>query len=368
MTFQAEADVELTSLLSVKALARRLVASDLPQLDAVICNAGMGGWTGLNWPLAVWKILLDIRTNTTWPTYKLGIVGAITKPQLPTETTFSTEPPLGEIFCANLFGHYMLVHWLMPLLCACRPERPAKIIWVSSIEPQAYHFDPADFQGLRTDAAYEHSKRMTDLLALTSTESSTADLVSKYHFLPPSPSSSTTRPSPSQPTMHLFHPGIVVTSVISLYWLLAQGYLLGIFLARLLGAPWSTVHPYTAAAGATFLALSSEDDITRHQETDTGNPHGTAKWGTAVNVRGHPRVRVTEVDRWGLNGSGVRFADTWWGGRSGLGRKPGTVDATQGDVAEFIEQGKYVWQRMEALRLEWEQRIEDYESQHREAE
>lgn len=360
MTFQPEADVELTSLLSIKALARRLVASNLPRLDAVICNAGMGGWTGLNWPLAVWKILLDIRTNTTWPTYKLGIVGAITKPQLPAES--SLEPPLGEIFCANLFGHYMLVHWLMPLLRACPPEHPAKTIWVSSIEPQSYHFNPDDFQGLRTDAAYEHSKRMTDLLALTSTQPSTTDSVSEYCSLPPS-SSDPPRPSRSQPTMHLFHPGIVVTSVITLYWLLAQGYLLGILFARLLGAPWSTVHPYTAAAAATFLALSPETALTHHQEKDTGSPHGTVKWGTAVDVRGRPSVRVTEVDKWGLNGSGVKFGDTWWGGKSGLGRKPGMVDATEREVAGFIEQGRHVWRQMEALRVEWERRIEEYERQ-----
>ena len=366
IAFQPE-NVELTNLLSVRDLAQKLNSSDLPKLDAIICNAGIGGWIGLDWFAAIPAILAHIRTATVWPDYKLGTVGAITRPQLSKSSHSDPEPPLGEVFCANLFGHYMLVHWLMPLLRACGPDAPAKIIWVSSIEPQGYHFKSNDLQGLRTDGPYEHSKRLTDILALTSNCPASENAVTSFT------STEDTRPlrqMNSTPTQHVYHPGIVVTSVMSLYWIIHQAYLLGIYLARWVGSPWSTVEPYTAARGATWLGLASNEEI-RQAETDA-HPFetkdtapvvngGRVKWGTAVNRIGKPTVRPTEVDKWGITGSGTSFASKWWGGSSGLGRKPGAVEAKPEDVEDFVAEGAYAWQQMEELRRDWERRIKESE-------
>ncbi|KAK5949279.1 3-keto-steroid reductase [Knufia fluminis] len=359
-TFQAE-NVELTKLLSVRDLARKLNSSELPQLDAIICNAGIGGWVGLDWFTAIPAILLDIRNNTVWPTFKLGTIGALTKPQLPEGSLADPEPPLGEVFCANLFGHYMLVHWLMPLLRACDDGTPGKIIWVSSLEPQSHHFNRDDLQGLRTDAPYEHGKRLTDILALTSTRSATEKAVASFTSVEGTKSEQAAR---SVPRQHVYHPGVVVTSVISLYWILQQAYLLGIYLARWVGSPWSNVEPYTAAHGATWLALASEEEI-QQAEADA-HPAAAAKackvkWGTTVNRAGRSTVRPTEVDKWGITGSGESFASTWWGGSSGLGRKPGAVEAKAEDVEEFVALGAEVWEEMEELRRDWERRIEESE-------
>ena len=162
--------VELTNLRSVRSLARKLVASDIPYLNSVVLNAGIGGWSGLDWPAAVRTVLADIRRATTWPTFKLGVVGLTAKPQFPllSDGKAFEEPALAEVFTANVFGHYMLAHWLMPLLCACDNTTSGKLVWVRSIEASSHHYNPTDPQGFLSDAAYEHSKRVTDYLALTS--------------------------------------------------------------------------------------------------------------------------------------------------------------------------------------------------------
>lgn len=371
VTFQSE-NVELTNLLSIRDLARKLLASDLETLDAVICNAGMGGWTGIDWVRAIPSMLADFRNNTVWPSFKLGAVGAITKPQLPNAVLSEPEPPLGEIFCANLFGHYMLVHWLMPLLRMKSFEDPCKIIWVSSIEPQGYHFHEKDFQGLKTDAPYEHSKRLTDLLSLSANQP--AALASKVSFT--TPDASLTKGSLSRsigystPSMHVYHPGIVVTSVISLVWIVQYAYLLGIYIARWIGSPWSTVEPYTAAHGASWLALASEKEISQAEnavlQQNAVEPvarSGRVKWGTAVTFGGTSSVRATEVDKWGINGSGAGYVSTWWNGSSGRGRKPGAVEAKPEDVEHFVAQGARAWKEMESLREQWERRI--FQAEHR---
>ncbi|RMZ84898.1 hypothetical protein DV738_g390, partial [Chaetothyriales sp. CBS 135597] len=349
-------NVELTSLLSVRALAQKLVASDLPHLDAVICNAGIGGWTGLNWPLALWTILLDIRRATTWPEYKLGAVGLVTKPQLPAAK--AGEPlVLGEVFCANVFGHYMLAHWLMPLLWAAPAGdvRPSKVVWVSSVEPVARHYNAEDRQALRTDAAYEHTKRLTDLLALTAQhQQATAKLVDQF-----------LDPTPTLMSVLLTHPGIATTSIISLYWIVAQGYVLGIYLARWMGGVWSTVSPYLGAAAVTWAALASGDEL-RAKEAEDGSAGGEGKWGTAIDRFGTTAVRRTEAEGWGIDGSGKPYSETWWGGPSWLGggyngRRGDAVDASKEDVENFISGGADAWQAMEQLRVEWEARLEAFD-------
>jgi len=358
--FQPE-NVELTSLLSVRALARRLLASDLPYIDAVILNAGIGGWIGLDWPLAIWTFVTSIRQSTTWPKFKLGAVGLVAKPQFPADVgALSCEQPLlGELFCANVFGHYMLLHWLMPLLRACRPESPGKIIWMSSIEAVARHYNPADHQGLETDAAYEHTKRMTDYLALTSrNQPATARLVEE--FCTPSRDMETHNPRPltSTPAIGVVHPGICTTTIISLYWIVHQAYRLAIYMARWCGSPWANVTSYIGSLSAVWLALISAQDLEAEEAKEGGGP---CKWGTAVDRRGRASVRRTDVEGWGINGTGEPFGDKWWGGT--VGRKSGSKDATKEDVQQFVAEGAEVWRKMEALRKDWEARIREYETQ-----
>lgn len=368
MTFQNE-NVDLTNLLSIRDLARKLLDSDLPKLDAIVCNAGIGGWSDLDWVQAVRDILSDIPNSTTWPEYKLGTAGSLTKPQLPSSNTDSTdpEPPLAEIFCANLFGHYMLIHWLVPLFRACNATSPAKIIWISSIEPQDYHFSENDFQGLQTTSPYEHGKRLTDILVLTCNQPETANSVSAF-LSTSSALSRRERPDNVVPSMHVFQPGILVTPIFPLPPVLFELYLATIYVARLLGGVWSNVQPYTAAHGVTYLLLTPDSEISAaeraaHSSTDTSSsavvaPQGKVKWGTSINRMGKTTVRPTEVAWWGINGSGAPYVEGWWGGKGGRGRKLRAKEATGDDVRGFVGIGGRVWRGMEELREMWEGRIE----------
>lgn len=322
----------------------------------------MGGWSGLNWPVGIWSVLTRIRQATTWPTYKLGLVGLVTPPQLPGARD---EPVLGELFCANVFGHYLLVHWLMPLIRACDPASPGKIVWSSSIEAGKHHYNPRDHQGLRSAAAYEHTKRLTDYMALTANDQPATAQAVKYFVTPshsPSMQPRQQRPDQSEPVFLLSHPGICTTTIISLYWIIHHFYRLGIYLARWCGSPWANVTSYLGAASATWLALASVAEIkAKAVEATSHVDAGPCKWGSACDRLGRSWVRVTDVEDWGLDGTGRPFSDTWWGGR--LGRKDGARDATTEDVENFIADGTHVWDEMETLRRDWEARIEEYEAE-----
>lgn len=360
--FQPE-NVDLTSLLSVQTLAVKLLDSDVPQLDAIILNAGIGGWLGLNWPLAIATVLTDVRRATTWPTFKIGAVGALTQPQLPAKDgRTSDEPPLGEVFCANVFGHYMLAHWLMPLLWACSNSRPGRIIWISSIEASQHHFDLQDLQGVRTSASYEHTKRLSDYLALSATDPASQQSVESFLDPEDSLTKPISRPRRARPTIHTSHPGIVTTTIVALYWIVHQAWLLVSYASRWLGSPWATVTPYVAAVSTTWLALVSEDELAAKEKVGGGR---AAKWGSASNRSGQARVEMTDTEGWGLTGSGQPFADIWWGGPGwwgggSLGRAVNARDATREDVEDFIATGARAWKGMEELRVDWEQRLAAY--------
>lgn len=353
--------LELTSLLSVRALTQRLLRSAIPRLDAIILNAGVGGFVALNWPQAFWTTGIDLVEAATWPTYKLSAIGLITQPQLPLSTAESNdeESILGELFCANIFGHYMLVHWLMALLRACPHSRPARIIWLSSIECQVHHFRADDLQALSSRNAYEHTKRLADLMALTSrNQPSTTKSVQSFLALETDDRRLHNNSTPSNPTIQVSHPGICATSIVPLPWLLHILMLLAFYTARLIGSPWHTVSAYTGAIAPVWLALANPDEIAEREKA------GAAKWGSAVTRSGQESVQRTDVPGWGLVGDGEKVE--WWqvgrGWLGGWGRKRGAVDATREDVEKFVEEGAFVWRELEKLRREWEGRIELFEN------
>lgn len=368
--------LDLLSLISVKALAKRLIQRQL-HIDVLILNAGIGGWKGWNWPVAVWKVMTNMPASVTWPTFKLGYVGRVTKPQLPSSeqdssyasksyaqsTTQESEPKLGETFTANVFGHYILVHLLSPLLHTQTPHQEtqdsSRIIWVSSIEAYAHAFSLSDLQGLTTSTSYESSKRLTDLLVLTSPLASTQRHVTT--FLPPS-----ANPDTSSPKQYLCHPGICATSIANLPWILKMSMILTFHIARLLQSPWHTITPYLGAVSVVWLALSPSDNLgTLETESDVpsrsfaGPGMGKSKWGSATDISGGERVIRTEVEGWGW--SGVVGQEPDGGMRVTKGREPGAKMLTQEDREGFEELGAAAWGAMEELRMYWMQRLRGIE-------
>jgi 3-keto steroid reductase len=351
-------NVELADLLSVRALYRRLLQTDIPKLDAIILNAGIGGWSGINWPKAVYQILTDLISGVTWPEFKISPVGRLTKPQLaPLEgDRDASEPPVGEVFCANVFGHYMLAHGLMPLLRSCTAQNPGKVIWISSVEVSGKCFNPDDLQGLTSDDAYGQSKRLTDLMALTAADQpATAKMVDSFCQTEHKLGANGPTKASSKPSIYVAHPGICATSIVPLLLPLYWAMLLAFYLARWAGSPWHPVSVEGGACAPAWLALGPEGES---QGMEADKEHYRVKWGSATDRWGTPRPEKTEVEGWGVDGSGAPIE--WWA-KGSWGRLRGAKDATREDVEDFVQEGSRVWREMEQLRLEWETRLDEYE-------
>ncbi|KAG8530926.1 uncharacterized protein KY384_004283 [Bacidia gigantensis] len=322
ITIQPER-VDLTSLKSVYVLASNLT-SKIPQLDSIILNAGIGAVTGLNWPKASWEVLTNTVNGTTYPTYKITSIGDLTESQEAIDGTLEDEEkevPLGQIFASNVLGHYILTHLLFPILSAA-PEG-GRIIFISSLEAYAHAFSLDDFQGLQTAKSYESSKRLADLLVLTSDLSSTSPFTTRFlappasnplkgiqlHDNAPSSSSSSDRgieladhtnsypAMPSKPALYVAHPGICQTSFVPMPAILVFFASLAFYLARLLGSPWHTVSSYKGAVAPVWLALASRDEI-----DDLETEGGKGKWGSGCDWLGREKVVRTGVKGWGVGG------------------------------------------------------------------
>ncbi|KAL8803864.1 MAG: hypothetical protein Q9182_002920 [Xanthomendoza sp. 2 TL-2023] len=314
---QAE-QVDLCQLPSVQTLVKRLIRS-LPKLDTVILNAGHGGFTGVNYPLAVWSLLTDFRNAMTYPKFKLSGVGDLTDPQIPDKSpsTAKDSTRLGDVFCSNVFGHYMLVHGIAPLLSNA-PEASGgggRIIWISSLEAYPSTFSLTDLQGLSSPSAYESSKRLTDILALSSRLPTTRPYTTR--FLPS-----------HHVKQYLAHPGICATNILPVHWLLTYIVTAAFYIARWVGSPWHTVTTYKGACAPVWLALASQEEL----DAMEGGDGGAGKWGSGIDWRGNERATRTEVQGWG-GGGGVR---------------------TGGDGEGFEVVGRRCWEAMEGLREEWE--------------
>jgi 3-keto steroid reductase len=330
--------LDLLSLVSVQKLSKRL-RETTPKLDVVICNAGIGGWTGINWPVAIYSILTTWTKALTYPTFKLSGTGWVTKPQISTSNK-SDEPALGEVFCANVFGHYLLGHYLAPLLARHPRSEDARgrIIWVSSIEAYDFTFDLNDIQGLGSKVPYESSKRLTDIMAITSTLPSTSNYVNQYLEYSEAFGKTT------KPRIYVTHPGICGTSIVPLPLILEYLMFAAFYLARFLGSQWHSATVEKGAVAMVWLALAKQSTLDSMEKQE-----GAGKWGSATDFWGQERVERTEVGGWG------------WGGKMGehkrKGRNPYAQDLTKESAEQFRETGEKCWAEMERLRIEWEDRL-----------
>ena len=344
ISFHTE-QLDLCSLQSIQEACKRLLSS-VPRLDVIILNAGISGHTGIYWPEAIKMYLLDLVYAVTYPPFLRFRVGDVTKPQLSplSDGTKRKEPPLGQVFCANIFGHYLLTHNLSPLLLRNAGSsnalpRQGRVIFISTLEASADNFDLSDFQAIRSLSAYQSGKRLSDILALTSSMPSTQPWVSRYF------STSSKPASPLFPHIYTTQPGISSTAIVPLNPVAHYAKVCTFYIARLLGSPWHAIWPYKAACAPVWLALAPQTQLDALEQAD-----GPGKWGSATNVWGDERAIRTEVDGWG------------YGGKVGdsrvfkmRGRRRGAKELTHEDRMAFEELGRKCWKQMEALREEWEE-------------
>lgn len=346
--------LDLTSLPSVYAAGKRL-RERLQVIDATILNAGIGGFTGMDWPRATWYALTDLVQSVTWPTTKRAAIGLVARPQLASRSVPETqdsvdgeaEPPLGEVFCANVFGHHILTHTLMPSLRRSRVPGGARIVWVSSLEADAHAFNVADFQSLRTNTAYEGSKRLTDLLALTADMPEASPYTKGYFSGDDDGDGDDADARPRQrPRVYLSHPGICATGIMPLALPLTWAMVAIFYLARWLGSIWHTISAYKGATAPVWLALAPLTAIAA-VEKEGGGP---GKWGSATDRQGEERVERTETEGWGY---GATMGDS----SRRKGRKRGAIESTRESREGFVQLGRECWAKIEELRREWEETL-----------
>ncbi|XP_053462707.1 3-keto-steroid reductase/17-beta-hydroxysteroid dehydrogenase 7 isoform X2 [Nycticebus coucang] len=73
-----------------------------------------------------------------------------------------TADGLQEVFETNVFGHFILIRELEPLLC--HSDHPSQLIWTSSRNARKSNFSLEDFQHSKGQEPYSSSKYATDLL------------------------------------------------------------------------------------------------------------------------------------------------------------------------------------------------------------
>ncbi|KAL2824845.1 hypothetical protein BJY01DRAFT_230364 [Aspergillus pseudoustus] len=356
VTFVPE-NVDLCDLLSVRALSRRLNQT-FPKLDSIVLNAGIGGWSGLNWPEAIFGVLTDLVHQVTWPTFKLAPVGMIIDNQ--TKIVTDKEPRLGTVFCANVFGHYMLTHNVMPLLHRSgSPNRPGRVVWVSSLEASSKFLNIDDIQGLRTPAPYEASKALTDVLSLTAQLPSTAPWTKSFYSVDPKTENDSTETASTPPNTYLSHPGICSTGIVPLHPILFYCMLAAFWLARLLGSPWHTLSTYLGACAPTWIALSSQSELDAAEAPYVAHGGGKVKWGSSATLFGVDKPASSEVEGWGhggVVGPAVIEEDRL------RRRKRGARDATAEEKELFEYLGRQCWRQMEELRQQWDELLDEEEA------
>jgi 17beta-estradiol 17-dehydrogenase/3beta-hydroxysteroid 3-dehydrogenase len=73
-----------------------------------------------------------------------------------------TADGLQEVFETNVFGHFILIRELEPLLC--HSDNPSQLIWTSSRNARKSNFSLEDIQHSKGQEPYSSSKYATDLL------------------------------------------------------------------------------------------------------------------------------------------------------------------------------------------------------------
>ena len=320
--------LDLCSLPSVYAAARE-IRTKYPRLDVLICNAGIGGWEGINWLLVAKQFFTEgLTAIMSRPAYKRGTLGSVTASQVQNTTAGDEEPKLGEVFCANVFGHYLLVHETVGLLStrkATETGERGRVVWLSSAAPLENLFDATDLQGMKTEEAYESSKRLTDILFLSMNLPETQKWVTSY-ITPRNDkkrngtlteksskivSSPPVQQSTIRPKMYTCHPGMFVSSIMPLYPILIYAWVFAYYLARIVGGlPWIVITPDRGASAPVWLALE-DSAVLDEQKADE------KKWGSCVFGWGNAEVMETHVDLLGTKGFG-ELAEGVWGQMEGL--------------------------------------------------
>jgi 3-keto steroid reductase len=323
----------------------------------IMCNAGIGGWTGLSWLGLIYQLFTEGPVGAFGaPKYKVCRVGAQAGRQLvqienvdkagasgeqihvvdaKTGQDLDEEPLLAEVFCANVFGHYVLVHELLPLLERKPGQERGRVIWISTVEAYAEHFDISDIQGFKSKNAYESSKRLTDVLILSSATGDGNQWAKRYlgddgvvqqqqRKTRSAKQAAAQKNDRVPPKMYLCHPGICITDILPISAILVMGQVMMFYLCRWFGSQWHNVTKEKGVTAQVWLILEDEKVL-------ESNKVAEKKWGSGVNPWGEEKVVETNVEDLG--------------------------------TSKFADQGAKFWEEIEELREDWDGRVRKWEAE-----
>ncbi|KAI7860886.1 hypothetical protein BDC45DRAFT_563072 [Circinella umbellata] len=117
------------------------------------CNAIKNSTSGINWSQVIWQFLESPVGFLERSDATIQIVGEL------------NADGIGNVFAANVFGHYIMARELESLL---NNSGDGRVIWTSSLTSEKSTFDIEDWQGIKSSVPYESSKWACDLVAFGS--------------------------------------------------------------------------------------------------------------------------------------------------------------------------------------------------------
>lgn len=212
--------VDFTDMVSVLTAYYEL-SKKFKKIDMLFINAAQGVYSGIDWIQAIKEIFKNPVEGVTNPSYKLQRIGV------------KSDDGMGLVFQANVFGPYYFIHRIKDLL------RGGKIIWISSLMASPKYFSFNDMQLLKSDASYEGSKRLVDLMHLATYKRLNEEFAIKQY---------------------LVEPGIFTSFSFFKYlnFFTYYGMLFLFYLARFLGSTSHNISGHTAANSAVSCASKDE--------------------------------------------------------------------------------------------------------------
>ncbi|XP_040263720.1 3-keto-steroid reductase/17-beta-hydroxysteroid dehydrogenase 7 isoform X3 [Bufo bufo] len=131
--------------------ARSALLSSHPSADVSIVQVDVG---------SIKSVLQGARILTQRKVISMFATGE----GLLTQKDSVTEDGLQKVFETNVFGHYILIKELEPLLC--HKNNPSRLIWTSSSNARKSAFSLSDYQHCQGQESYSSSKYATDLLSV----------------------------------------------------------------------------------------------------------------------------------------------------------------------------------------------------------
>lgn len=245
--------LDLADMHSIKQTYEKL-QKEFSEINYIFLNAALGVCSGINWFQAVKEMISNPLNAVTDPHYKIQKVG------------LTSKDGMGLIFQTNVFGPFYLMKKLLPLLT----KGNGVVIWISSLRSDPNYLPLDDLELINSPTPYEGSKRMIDLLHLSTYKELKRKDVYQY----------------------VVQPGIFVSQSFYQHLNIITYYLMMLmfYLARRWGSYWHTIDPYKAANAATYVCTFNDRDFERQD----------IKYGSATYNDGVEHIKPEEIDDSGM--------------------------------------------------------------------